>query len=94
MLKPSGNANNISYAFDLELFSDVIKEESKWTLNTRNIFLKIKKKTSGPFWNYLTKDKKKHNFIGVDWMLYCEEDEEEEAKTPDFGNMGGSKVYN
>ena len=39
-------------------------------------------------------DKKKHNFIGVDWMLYCEEDEEEEAKTPDFGNMGGSKVYN
>lgn len=63
---------------DLELFGECNKEDSKWTLDTRNIFLNIKKKTKGPYWNFLNKDKKKYNHIKVDWNLYIDEDDEEE----------------
>lgn len=81
----TGAADNKTYKLDLELFGECSKEESKWTLNTRNIFLKIQKKTSGPYWSYLNKDKKKYNFIHVDWNLYIEEDEEDEQQ----GGMDG-----
>ena len=57
-----------TYSIDLELFGEVVKSESKWTLDTRNIFLDIKKKTKGPYWNYLNKDKKKHNFIHLAYL--------------------------
>jgi len=84
-LKFSGVSGDKTYSFDYELFGDVNKEESKWTLDTRNIFLHIKKKEKGPYWNYLTKDKKKNNKIHLDWNFYIEEDEEDESNV----NMGG-----
>ena len=76
------------YSLDLELYGEVDKSNSKWTLDTRNIFLKIQKKTKGPYWNYINKDKKKHPFIHVDWALYIDEDEEDEK--PEFNYPGGN----
>ena len=91
ILKFEGSDNKHKYAFEIELYDEVVKEESKFTLNSRNIFLNIEKKTSGPFWPRLTKENKKVNCIQVDWIHYADEDEEEEEETeaPKFG--GGNE---
>ena len=92
-LKYSGTDGQKNYAFEIELFDEVLKEESKYNLEARNVFLNIKKKTEGPYWERLTKDSVKRHWIETDWVYYTEEDEEEEAKQPDFagqdfGDMG------
>jgi cytosolic prostaglandin-E synthase len=84
----SGVSAGKSYELKLELFDAVDKSESKWTLDTRNIFLNIKKKTKGPYWNYINKDKKKYTYIHFDWALFIEEDEEDQGKDDNFGGMG------
>ena len=82
-IKYQGTDGNINYSFDIELYDEINKEESKYTLESRNIFLNLKKKTSGPYWPRLIKDEKKYHWIEVDWMYYAEEDEEDEATNPD-----------
>jgi len=86
VLKFEGSDNKHKYAFEVELYDEVVKEESKYTLDSRNIFLNIEKKTSGPFWPRLTKENKKVNWIQVDWTHYADEDEEEESDSPKFAN--------
>lgn len=92
----SGTSHNQKYSLNLELFDEVNKADSKWNLNARNIFLNIKKKNSGPYWNFLTRDKKKANNIKVDWNMYVDEDEEDERGNegmggfPGMGGMGGN----
>ena len=91
-IKYQGSDGSITYAFDIELYDEIVKEESKYTLDSRNIFLNLKKKTSGPYWPRLLKDEKKYHWIEVDWMYYAEEDEEDEATQPmkpgqDFDDM-------
>ena len=93
-MKYQGTDGNINYAFDIELYDEIDKDNSKYTLDARNIFLKLKKKTEGPYWPRLTSDKVKYHWIEIDWAYFTEEDEEEEAKEPnfegqDFGDMGG-----
>ncbi len=99
-IKYQGTDGNINYAFDIELYDEINKEESKYTLESRNIFLNLKKKTSGPYWPRLIKDEKKYHWIEVDWMYYAEEDEEDEATNPnkpgqgfdDMPDMGGDEM--
>ena len=93
-MKYQGTDGTINYSFDIELYDEIDKENSKYTLDARNIFLKLKKKKEGPYWPRLTSDKVKYHWIEVDWVYFTEEDEEEEAKEPnfegqDFGDMGG-----
>jgi len=89
-LKFTGSSDGKDYKLDLELFGEVNKEESKWTLDTRNIFLNIKKKEKGPHWTFINKDKVKHNYIKFDWNNYVEEDEEDvEENQGGMGGMGG-----
>ena len=83
----SGVSNGKSYQLDIELFGEIDKENSKYTTEARNIFLKLQKKTSGAYWNYINKDKKKYNFIHVDWYLYVDEDEEDEKPEMNFPGM-------
>ena len=91
-IKYQGTDGTTNFAFDIELYDEIVKEESKYTLDSRNIFLNLKKKTSGPYWPRLLKDEKKYHWIEVDWMYYAEEDEEDEATQPmkpgqDFDDM-------
>lgn len=82
--------NNVNYAFDLELYDSVNKEESKYVLDARNIFLNIKKTTKGEYWPRLFATKDKLNFLAPDWQLYIDEDEEDEnSKAPKHGNEQG-----
>ena len=83
-LKYTGTDTN-NFAFEIELYDEVVKEESKYTLDSRNAFLNIKKKTSGPHWPRLTKDTVKYQWIQFDWSRYVDEDEENESvPQPDF----------
>ena len=91
-IKYQGTDGTTNYAFDIELYDEIVKDESKYTLDSRNIFLNLKKKTSGPYWPRLLKDEKKYHWIEVDWMYFAEEDEEDEATQPmkpgqDFDDM-------
>ena len=93
-MKYQGTDGNINYSFDIELYDEIDKENSKYTLDSRNIFLKLKKKKEGPYWPRLTSDKIKYHWIEVDWAYFVDEDEEEEGKEPniegqDLGDMGG-----
>ena len=87
-LKYSGSDGEKDYAFEIELFDEVIREESKYTLDARTTFLNLKKKTAGPYWPRLIKEKIKYQWIQVDWALFVEEDEEEDSKNaPNFDGM-------
>ena len=86
-LKYNGTDGTKNYSFELELYDEVLKEESKYNLEGRNVFLNIKKKKEGPYWERLTKDSVKRHWIETDWVYYTEEDEEEEAKQPDFAGQ-------
>jgi len=98
-LKFYGESHGTPYSFDLELFKEVIVEESKWNLKGRNIVLNIAKKDQeDEYWPRLTKDKTKNPHIQIDWAKWIDEDDENEAEAPggdwdpsamqDF-NMGG-----
>lgn len=86
----SGSADNVNYSFNLNLWGEIDKEKSKFSLETRNIFLNIAKKEKGPYWPRLTKESGKLNYLAVDWGHYIDEDDEDEAeKGPSRGNMQG-----
>ena len=95
VLKFSGSDKNHNYSLELEFFEEISKEESKYVFASRNIFLNLKKKVKGPYWERLTKSPAKLNFLNVDWNLYIDEDDEEEtaAKSPNFGNYGNEQSF-
>ena len=69
-MKYEGTDGTKNYSFDIELYDEIDKENSKYTLDTRNIFLNLKKK--------------KDHWIEIDWNYFVDEDEEEDAKEPNF----------
>ena len=83
-MKYQGTDGNINYSFDIELYDEIDKENSKYTLDSRNIFLKLQKKKEGPYWPRLTSEKIKYHWIEIDWAYFVDEDEEEDAKEPNF----------
>lgn len=96
ILKFSGSDKNHTYALELEFFEEISKEDSKYVFATRNIFLNLKKKEKGPYWPRLTKNTGKLNFLNLDWNLYIDEDEEDEAsaaKNPNFGKYGQEQSF-
>ena len=87
-IKYQGTDGTVNYAFDMELYDEISKDESKYTLESRNILLNLKKKTSGPYWPRVLKDEKKYHWIEEDWMYFTEEDEEDEATNPNKPGQG------
>ena len=83
-MKYEGTDGTKNYTFEIELYDEIDIENSKYTLDTRNIFLNLKKKKSGDYWPRLTFDKVKFHWIEIDWNYFVDEDEEEEAKEPNF----------
>ena len=83
-IKYEGTDGTKNYSFDIELYDEIDKENSKYTLDTRNIFLNLKKKKEGEYWPRLTLNKIKYHWIEIDWNYFVDEDEEEDAKEPNF----------
>ena len=73
----TGKVKEQKYAIDLDLFKEVITEDSKWNLKGRNVILNIvKKDQEDEYWPRLTKEKIKHPHIKVDWSKYIEQEDE------------------
>ena len=50
-LEYSAESHGSTYGFDLELFGEVVVEDSKWNTKGRNIILNIAKKDDdGEYW--------------------------------------------
>ena len=72
-----GKFKTTEYHIDLNLFKEVVVEESRWNLKGRNILLNITKKDKeDEYWPRLTKEKLKHPHIKVDWTRWIEEEDE------------------
>lgn len=91
ILKFAGNDKDTKYAFEIELFEEVDKEQSKYTLDSRNIFLNIQKTVRGPYWPRLTKNTQKLSYLGPDWRYYIDEDDEDEESNQKVPNYGGNE---
>ena len=92
-MKYEGTDGTKNYSFDIELYDEIDTENSKYTLDTRNIFLNLKKKKEGAYWPRLTSEKAKYHWIEIDWNYFVDdEDEEEEAKEPNFEGKNLSEI--
>ena len=58
-IKYQGTDGTVNYSFDIELYDEISKEESKYTLDARNIFLNLKKKNFRTILATLTQRRKK-----------------------------------
>ncbi|KAJ9118662.1 hypothetical protein QFC22_003882 [Naganishia vaughanmartiniae] len=82
------------YEFALDLYDEIIPEETKKSVSSRAIVLILRKKQmQAEFWPRLTKEKVKNNWIKTDFSKWVDEDEQEEAEEVDqsqFQGMGGA----
>ena len=84
----SGKVKDQKYAIEIDLYKEVITEDSKWNLRGRNVILNIvKKDQEDEYWPRITKEKIKHPHIKVDWDKWIEEDDEN--ATPDNADLMG-----
>ncbi|GBE78480.1 HSP20-like chaperone [Sparassis latifolia] len=83
------------YAFNFNLFADIVPEESLKHLTSRSITLALRKKEKkAEYWPRLTKEKVKTPFIKTDFGKWVDEDEQDGEKVDlsddlDMGGMGG-----
>lgn len=85
----------VSYHFEMQLFGEIVVEESKQKVTDLHVQLSISKKvkTEG-HWPRLTKDKVKLNWLTCDWGKWVDEDEEAEGKgAEDMGPMDDMPDY-
>ena len=70
----------------MELFDEVVKDESGWNTKGRNIIFNITKKNQDKeYWPRLTQDKTKNQHIQIDWSKWVDEDDEEEEGAKGVG---------
>ena len=74
-----GQSDKDKYAFSIEMFAAVSKEESKWDKTGYHLLFVLEKSDKdAAFWPRLTKEKVKSQYIVIDWNKWVDEDEEEE----------------
>lgn len=88
-----GESGGKKYAFQLELFAEVVAEESKWTKTGFHLlFALAKKDVNAAFWPRLIKSTQKSQYIQVDWAKWVDEDEEEEDPNKGLGGFDPSQM--
>ncbi|KAL0260795.1 p23 chaperone protein wos2 [Diplodia seriata] len=82
---------NVDYKAELELFAEIVPEESKINHTGKNIEMVLRKKDlKEEFWPRLLKESKKLHFLKTDFDKWVDEDEQDEAADEDMlANMGG-----
>ncbi|WRT63745.1 uncharacterized protein IL334_000668 [Kwoniella shivajii] len=85
------------YAFDLQLYDEIIPEETKKVITSRAVVLVLRKKEPrSEYWLRLTKEKPNRNWIKTDFSKWVDEDEQEGAEDLSAGmedqmaGMGGA----
>lgn len=79
----------VSYHFELQLYGEIVVEESKQKVTDLHVQLSIAKKNkTEAHWPRLTREKGKLMWLTCDWNKWVDEDEEAEGKgAEDFGPM-------
>ena len=79
----------VSYHFELQLFGEIVVEESKQKVTDLHVQLSIAKKNkTEAHWPRLAKEKGKLLWLTCDWNKWVDEDDEAEGKGgEDFGPM-------
>ncbi|KAB2577351.1 putative cs domain-containing protein [Lasiodiplodia theobromae] len=82
---------NVDYKVELELFAEIVPNESKINHTGKNIEMVLRKKElKEEFWPRLLKESKKLHFLKTDFDKWVDEDEQDEAADDDYlANMGG-----
>ncbi|ODN76135.1 hypothetical protein L202_06061 [Cryptococcus amylolentus CBS 6039] len=71
------------FAFDLQLWAEIIPEETKKLITSRAVVLTLRKKENkAEYWTRLTKEKPNKNWIKTDFSKWVDEDEQDEAEEP------------
>ncbi|CAI2380211.1 unnamed protein product [Moneuplotes crassus] len=92
-LKFTGEVGPQKYAMEMDLYKEIILEESKWNLKGRNVILNIvKKDQEDEYWPRITKEKIKHPHIKIDWAKWVDEEEQNEAPAADYGDFDPDKM--
>ncbi|CAD8045847.1 unnamed protein product [Paramecium sonneborni] len=94
-LKFSANAEGVNYVFEINFFSEVVVEESKWTnygLNVR--FILSKKDKAASYWTRLIKETHKLQYLQVDWTKYIDEDDEAEEGGKGLDDWDSNRFQN
>mmetsp|Transcript_13386 Transcript_13386/g.9460 ORF Transcript_13386/g.9460 Transcript_13386/m.9460 type:complete len:138 (-) Transcript_13386:401-814(-) len=83
----SADSHGQKYGFEIELFAEVVKDESRWNTKGRNVIFNLKKKEAES-WSRITKEKTKNARINIDWNKWVDSDDEEEE-----GDKGMNKDF-
>ncbi|KAI8056929.1 prostaglandin E synthase 3-like protein [Syncephalis plumigaleata] len=85
----SGESDGTEYAFDIELYDEVVPEESKQAKTGMNLHMIIKKKVDDqPYWPRLQKEKIKLPYLRTDFSRWVDEDEQHEQAAGEGGMQG------
>ncbi|GAB6030563.1 hypothetical protein CHUAL_014199 [Chamberlinius hualienensis] len=92
--RSKGGVDQKEYEISVNLYSEVIPEDSKYVVRDRQIEVMLKKKEEGPFWKRLLKEEQKAHWLKVDFNKWRDEDDsEDEYENQDledmFKQMGG-----
>ncbi|XAO26597.1 hypothetical protein I312_105435 [Cryptococcus bacillisporus CA1280] len=89
----AGDASNgvpeKEYSFDLQLWGEIIPEETKKVVTSRAIVLVLRKKEAqAEYWPRLTKEKPNRNWVKTDFSKWVDEDEQEGTEDLSAGMEG------
>ena len=81
-----GVSDGKTYTFSVDLFAEVLPEETVQRNHGLQLEMQIfKKAQEESYWPRLTKEKKKMVNLKVNWDKYCDSDEENEVNDEDDG---------
>ncbi|KAI5290077.1 hypothetical protein KEM54_002490 [Ascosphaera aggregata] len=87
------STKGLQYAVDLELFDEIVPEESKQKHSARGFDLVLRKKDlKEEYWPRLLKEKKKVHFLKTDFDKWVDEDEQDEAPDDDMSGFDMSAL--
>tara|TARA_B110000503_G_C7032620_1_gene364702 strand:+ start:570 stop:866 length:297 start_codon:yes stop_codon:yes gene_type:complete len=80
------------YHMALEVFEQIVKDESKWNIKGRNVMISLSKKDKeqDEWWPRITKDKVKNHHITIDFNRWVDPDDSgDDKKDGPGGGPGG-----
>ena len=78
-LNVEGDSEGNHYVLTVELFAEVVPEQSKWNKTGLGISIVLQKKdVSAGYWTRLAKSNAKNQYITFDWSRWIDEDDEAE----------------
>ena len=95
----SGGPDKKDHAVRIEFLKEIDSDQSKYSVQDRNIQFALQKKEEGPYWERLLKEKTKQHWLKIDFNKWKEEDESDnetggnnqdlEQMMAQMGGMGG-----